>query len=67
MILDALELYRRADQNCTSLTIAHRLSTVRSCDLISVIYDGHVTEAGTHTELLNLNGVYHQMFSRNVS
>jgi ATP-binding cassette subfamily B protein len=42
----------------TSVVIAHRLSTVRDADRIWVLEAGHVTESGTHDELLKNNGLY---------
>ena len=36
----------------TTLMIAHRLSTVRNCDLIIVLKDGQIVESGTHDQLL---------------
>ena len=42
----------------TTLTIAHRLSTVRDCDRILVIQDGRIVEEGPHAELLEKGGVY---------
>ena len=42
----------------TTLTIAHRLSTVRDCDRILVIQDGQIVEEGPHAELLEQGGVY---------
>jgi subfamily B ATP-binding cassette protein HlyB/CyaB len=46
----------------TFLTIAHRLSTVRHCDLIFVVDKGRIVEQGTHEELLIRKGLYHQLF-----
>ena len=45
----------------TIIAIAHRLSTIRNADLILVIEDGHITEQGTHDELLAMNGSYARM------
>ena len=42
----------------TTITIAHRLSTVRDADQIVVLDHGHVAEAGTHTSLLSADGRY---------
>ena len=50
-------------KNRTSLIIAHRLSTIRDADVIVVIKDGHVAEAGKHDELLTMNGEYHKLYS----
>ncbi|KAH9627868.1 hypothetical protein HF086_015312 [Spodoptera exigua] len=45
----------------TCITIAHRLSTIRDADLICVVAKGHVAEAGTHQQLLDLKGLYYDL------
>lgn len=45
----------------TSLVIAHRLSTIRNADKILVMQQGRITEAGTHDELIALNGFYKKL------
>ena len=48
----------------TSIVVAHRISTVKDADEILVLDDGRVAERGTHLELLELNGLYAQMYRR---
>ncbi len=49
-------------ENRTSLIIAHRLSTIRDADMIVVIKNGIVAEAGNHEELLSAEGEYYQLY-----
>jgi len=51
-------------RNRTSVVIAHRLSTVVNADQILVLRDGAVAERGSHADLLALDGLYAQMWSR---
>ena len=48
----------------TTLTIAHRLSTVRDAEQIAVLDAGRVVELGTHDQLLALDGYYAALVSR---
>jgi subfamily B ATP-binding cassette protein MsbA len=58
VVQDAIE---RLMENRTTLTIAHRLSTVRRADRIFVIVSGEIVEEGTHDELLALDGAYRKL------
>lgn len=46
----------------TTLIVAHRLSAVKQADLIYVLEDGHVSQSGTHNELLEQEGLYQTLY-----
>jgi len=46
----------------TSFVIAHRLSTIRDADNVVVIHNGEIAEQGTHQQLLDRRGFYHQLY-----
>jgi ATP-binding cassette, subfamily B, multidrug efflux pump len=46
----------------TSIIISHRISTVKDADNIIVLSDGKIAEQGRHTELLSLNGIYADLY-----
>ncbi|CAJ1072453.1 ATP-binding cassette sub-family B member 8%2C mitochondrial [Xyrichtys novacula] len=58
------EALDRATRGRTVLIIAHRLSTIQAADLICVISNGHIVEAGTHLELLGRGGLYSDLIRR---
>ena len=47
----------------TTLIIAHRLSTIRAANRIIAIADGHITECGTHDELIGQGGIYADLYN----
>lgn len=46
----------------TTLTVAHRLLTIKDCDKIAFLGDGGVLEMGNHSELLSLKGHYYKLW-----
>jgi ATP-binding cassette subfamily B protein len=46
----------------TTVTIAHRLTTIKNADRILVLTDDGITESGTHDELMAQNGIYAEMY-----
>lgn len=48
----------------TMFIVAHRLTTVKDCDVIVVMDKGTIVESGSHDELLNLKGYYHKLYTQ---
>ena len=58
VVQEALE---RASRGRTTVVVAHRLSTIRSADLIVAMKGGKVEEMGSHTELMEMKGLYYSL------
>ncbi|VVC36193.1 Hypothetical protein CINCED_3A013935 [Cinara cedri] len=58
------EALDEARKGRTCITIAHRLSTVQSADVIAVVCRGQIIELGTHEELHELQGCYYKLVKR---
>ena len=52
----------RLAQGRTTVTIAHRLTTIQNADRILVLSDGKIMEEGSHEELLEKQGMYYQLY-----
>jgi ATP-binding cassette, subfamily B, multidrug efflux pump len=59
LIQEALE---RLLVNRTAIIIAHRLSTIRNVDRVLVLRQGELVESGSHEALIELNGVYANLY-----
>jgi len=51
-------------QNRTSIIISHRISTVKDANKIYVLENGSIVEEGTHSELLRINGIYADIYDK---
>lgn len=52
-----------AKKGRTCMTIAHRLTTIIDSDIIFVFANGKVKEQGTHDELMQLRGIYYNLYA----
>ncbi len=53
----------KVSESCTTLVIAHRLSTVQNADIIYVIDQGRIVESGSQKELVDNRGKYWELFT----
>ncbi len=51
----------------TTVVVAHRLSTIKNSDEIILITDKGIQERGKHEELINLNGIYAELYNSQFS
>jgi ATP-binding cassette subfamily B (MDR/TAP) protein 1 len=63
LIQDALH---KASQGRTTITIAHRMSTIRNADVIYVLDQGRIVEYGPHPELMARKARYYELFTSSV-
>lgn len=59
LIQDALE---KLTKDRTTIVVAHRLSTIKNADKIIVMHKGKIKEIGTHTELIEKDGLYSDLY-----
>mmetsp|Transcript_21593 Transcript_21593/g.34845 ORF Transcript_21593/g.34845 Transcript_21593/m.34845 type:complete len:153 (-) Transcript_21593:276-734(-) len=66
LVTKALEVLMK---NCTTIVIAHRLSTVKTADQVLVLSSGKIVERGSHNELLSKgdDGIYRQLVERQLT
>ena len=63
MVQDALD---KAREGRTTIVIAHRLSTIQTADVIASIDGGQVVEWGSHSHLMDLEGLYYELVTAQV-
>jgi len=62
-----MEALNEVSKECSSVIIAHRLSTVVGVDKVVVLDQGRVVEQGPHAELMALDGLYASMWRQQLS
>ena len=60
------EALDKARKGRTTIVIAHRLSTIQTADVIASVADGQVVETGTHSELMDREGLYYELVTAQV-
>ena len=60
------EALDKAREGRTTIVIAHRLSTIQTADVIASIDGGQVSEMGTHSELMDREGIYYELVTAQV-
>lgn len=63
-VQEALDALRRGR---TTIIIAHRLSTIENADRIVVLKDGRIAQSGTHRSLLEVGGLYAELYAKQFS
>ncbi len=60
-ILNNIELVTK---NKTTIIVSHRISSAKNADTIIVLNDGIITQQGTHSELINVEGYYKELYQK---
>ena len=61
-----MEDLKNLNNRMTIIIIAHRLNTVRQCDIIHVLKDGKITDSGSY-DFLNQNNDYFKEMTKNIN
>lgn len=56
-------MFFKISGECTTIIVAHRLSTIRKANVIVFVSDGQIVEKGSHSELMASKGAYYQLVS----
>jgi ATP-binding cassette subfamily B protein len=58
---------KKMELDRTTIIVSHRISSVRNANKIVVIENGEVIETGTHVSLIQKNGIYAEMYAKQLA
>ncbi|MCB0457183.1 MAG: ABC transporter ATP-binding protein [Flavobacteriaceae bacterium] len=61
---EILQNFQKISKNKTTLIVSHRLSSVKNADSIIVLENGSIIQQGTHSELINVDGYYKELYQK---
>ncbi len=61
-----LQNLKKVSRNTTTIIVGHRISTAKNADKIIVLDSGHITQVGTHQELIQQDGYYKSLAEKNL-
>ena len=64
---EILSNLKKISKHSTTVIVSHRISSAKNADKIIVIDQGQIIEQGTHNQLLNLKGYYHELYQNQLS
>jgi len=67
MIVQILNNLQGIMKGRTSVIISHRVSSAKLADKIIMLDDGNIVEQGTHEDLMEANGVYRELYDKQMS
>ena len=57
----------RLTKNKTTIIVSHRVSSAKNADQIIVLEDGKITQTGNHENLMNIDGYYKELYTKQLS
>ncbi|MEL4307266.1 ABC transporter ATP-binding protein [Joostella sp. CR20] len=64
---EILNNLKQVSKKNTTIIVSHRISSAKNADKIIVLEDGKITEQGTHNQLINQKGYYHELYQNQIS
>jgi ATP-binding cassette, subfamily B, multidrug efflux pump len=61
---DILKNLKETMKSRTTIMISHRISSIKDCDLIAVLFEGRIAQLGSHEELMQTTGIYSDLYKK---